>query len=443
MEKTSLTIFLVRFLAYISLFLKYFCFYFFKLIKSWWWLILPFILKRPFQKLYLWHLRENWFNKKVKYVLLEIKLPKEIERPFKAAEEMMAGIHAIHDVFDWREVWLEGKFQLSLSFEIVSDGGDIHFYIWTPTAYRDLVESNIYAQYPDVEIEEVEDYTKKIPHNIPNENWDLFGFDEVTTKPNPYPIKTYKYFEEHQEIKGEKRVDPLAGFLEGMSTLKPGEYLWYQIWVKPIREEIPWRKEGLEIVNKLVKRPGPPKSKSIVSKVADLLFHGIPPEAGEEKKEGESTFISFPEMTLTPREREIVKQIEEKIAKFGYESLVRFLYLGKKDVFFKAKARIPFGFFKEISWEDLNGLKPNTKTMPKVHSSFMEKRRVYWKKRRLFRAYVKRLPTLYPRPGGTYVLNTEELATLYHFPGKTVAPAPTIKRIESKRREPPPILPRE
>lgn len=441
MEKFSISILFLKSFSWLRLILWYFFFYLWKIIKGWWWLIFTLLLIKPFKYLYLWFIRERWFRTKVKYILLEIKLPKEIERPLKAMEEVMAGIHAIHDVFDWREVWLEGKFQLSLSFEIVSDGGDIHFYIRTPEAYRDLIESNIYAQYPDVEISQVEDYTKKIPQNIPNENWDVFGFDEVTTKPNPYPIKTYKYFEEHQEVKEEKRVDPLAGFLEGMATLRPGEYLWYQILAKPIREEIPWRKEGLEIVNKLVKRPEPKKPKSILASVIDLLVYGKPPE-GKEKEKKEMTVLSFPEMTLTTREREIVQKIEEKIAKFGYECLVRFLYLGKKDVFFKAKARIPFGFFKEISWEDLNGLKPNSKTIPKVHSSFMEKRRVYWRKRRLFRAYIRRLPTLYPRSGGTYVFNTEELATLYHFPGKAVAPAPTLKRIESKRREPPPILKR-
>ncbi len=433
---------IVTIFQYLIFSLRYIAFYTVKIIKGWWWLIFTLLLIKPFIYLYLFYIEEKWFAKKVKYILLEIKLPKEIEKPLKAMEEVMAGLHAIHDVFDRREVWMEGKFLLSISFEIVSDGGDIHFYIWAPEVYRDLVESNIYAQYPDVEISKVDDYTKRIPHNIPNGEWDLFGFDQITTKSNPYPIKTYKQFEEVIQTKEEKRIDPLSGFLEAMATLKPGEYLWYQIIAKPIREEIPWRKQGLALVDKLVKRPGPAKQKSIIGSVSDLLLKGKPPETAKEE-EKENIFVSFPEMMLTPGEREIVKGIEDKIAKFGYECVVRFLYLGKKPAFFKPHARMPFGFFKEVSSESMNGLKPWSKTIPKVHNSFLEKRRVYRRKRKLFKAYCRRIPTLWPRKIGTYVFNTEELVTLFHFPGKTVAPAPTIRRIESKKREPPSILPKE
>ena len=40
----------------------------------------------------------------------------------------------------------------------------------------------------------------------------------------------------------------------------------------------------------------------------------------------------------------------------------------------------------------------------------------------------------------TYVLNTEELATLWHFPGQ-ILKVPTLERIESKEASPPPNLP--
>ena len=40
----------------------------------------------------------------------------------------------------------------------------------------------------------------------------------------------------------------------------------------------------------------------------------------------------------------------------------------------------------------------------------------------------------------TFVLNTEELATMWHFPGQ-ILKVPTLERIESKEASPPPNLP--
>ena len=148
--------------------------------------------------------------------------------------------------------------------EIVSIGGEIHFYIRTPEQFRGIIESNIYSQYPEAEIFEVPDYTKNVPQDIPNKEWDLWGTDEINTKPNPYPIKTYKKFETEIQPVEEKRLDPLAGLLEGMATLGPGEQMWIQIVAKPIREEIDWIKEGKKIRDKLARRPEKPKPKPMI-----------------------------------------------------------------------------------------------------------------------------------------------------------------------------------
>jgi len=412
-----------------------------QIFKVWWWIFPPLLLWRPFLYLYRYWRQECW-DATIKRVVLEIKIPKEVLKPIRAMEHVFAGFHAIHDVMTWREIWIEGMFQLSFALEIVSIDGEVHFYIRVPEIYRKIIESNIYSQYPEAEISEVEDYTKNIPQDIPNKDWDLFGTDFENTKPDPYPIKTYLKFETERETKEEKRIDPLSGLLEGMATLGPGEQFWVQIVVKPILEEKPWVKQGLEIRDKLVRRPGKPIQKPMILEAADILITGTPPGgAPAEEKE----FIP-PEMKLTPGEREIVQAIEEKISKFGYDCCIRYIYLGKRDVFFKPRARPPFGFFKEVSTANLGGLKPEKTRFTKVKSVpfwFLDARRLYLRKRRLFRYYCKRWFPLFPRPGGTYVLNTEELATLYHFPGRIVAPAPAVPRIEAKKGEAPPGLPIE
>ncbi|MCX6764105.1 MAG: hypothetical protein NTU58_00120 [Candidatus Nealsonbacteria bacterium] len=411
------------------------------ILKNWWWLILPFLLYRHFVFYWHWYKAEKW-DATVKKTILEIKIPKEIIKPIKAMEQVFSGFHGLHDVFDWREKWWNGEFMHSISFEIASLEGKTHFFIRAPEKFRTVIESNIYAQYPEAEISAVDDYTKSIPQNIPNKDWDLFGFDMEFTKKSCYPLITYRYFEESKELVEEKRLDPLAGLLDGMSTLGPGEQMWLQIVAKPVlNKEEPWQTEGKAIVNELVHRKAQKTVwKSIPSQVAGVYITGLPPSDEGEKMEEET--IIPPEMKLTPGERDIVKAIEDKIAKFGFVTFIRFLYLAKKDVFFKPKARIPYGYFKSVSSEYLIVLKPLKKTMHKVHW-LLKKSRTYVLKRVLFRRYSRRFSTYFPKSGGTYVLNTEELATLYHFPGWRVAPAPFVPRIEAKKGEAPAELPIE
>jgi len=405
------------------------------IVIAWWWLPLPFIFFNLLKFYYLFWIRTKW-DAKIERILLEIKIPREVTRPIKAMEYVFAGLHGIHDVPNWREKWIEGQFQLSFSFEIVSLGGEPHFFIRTPAIFRKHVESSIYAQYPEAEIFQVDDYVKNVPQDIPKSGWDLWGCDFITTKENCYPIKTYRQFELETEAIEEKRVDPLSQLLEGMTILQPGEQIWIQIVAKPVIDEIPWIKQGKEIVDRLVRRPIPKLPRPIIQEAGEILIFGPQPAVPAEKE------VIPPEMKLTPGEREIVKAIEEKIGKFGFESNIRFIYLGKEDVFFKPNVRIVMGFFKTVSTLNLNGFRPLRNTITKI-MWFLRNRRLYLRKRRIFRYYQKRWSPFFPRPGGTFVLNTEELATLFHFPGKMVAPAPTMARIEAKKREPPPGLPIE
>jgi hypothetical protein len=409
---------------------------FWEFIKTWWWLILPFILFPPFKTYYLFWMQSKW-DARQERVLLEIKVPKEIIKPIKAMEYVIAGIHAIHDKPNFREKWLEGQFQLSIAFEIVSIDGQPRFFIRVPRKWQRQIESNIYAQYPEAEISEAEDYTKKVPQDLPNKDWNMWGADLITTREDPYPIRTYTKFEIEREVKEEKRVDPLAGLLEAMAALKTGEQIWVQIVARPIIDEVPWVAQGRKLVDKLVRRPLPTAPRPILQEAAETVIFGPRQPAPVERE------IIPPEMKLTPGEREIVTAIEEKISKFGFVSNVRFIYLARQDVFFPSSSiRMAMGFFRALSTLNLNGFRPNKRTFTKIQW-VLRRRRLYLRKRRLFRYYQRRWPTYFPRPGGTYILNSEELATLYHFPSRLVAPAPAIPRVEAKKGEPPPELPIE
>src|SRR5690606_34574244 len=150
------------------------------------------------------------------------------------------------DAFE--KYWL-GKFNPSFSFEIVSIDGYVQYFIQTPKKYRDLVESAIYSQYPEAEISEVPDYTKNVPKNYPDPEWDAFGTEYVLKKNEAYPIRTYTEFEDKSSEEFMFK-DPISAILELMGSLKHGEQLWFQIRLTPTDEE--WQKKGEDVVNKML-----------------------------------------------------------------------------------------------------------------------------------------------------------------------------------------------
>lgn len=395
-----------------------------------------------------------------KSVLLEIKMPPDVLKPVRAMEQAFSAIWSNdYDPPDWWEKWFEGKTLLTVQLEMISEGGDPHFYIRCHESRRDAIESSIYAEYPDAEISLVDDYTTHVPQNIPNKEWDLWGTDYILNKEEVYPILTYtKFFEESEAVKEEKRIDPIATLLEGMIKLKPGEHLWIQIAVKPITssknpmEGHDFLKQGRVIADKLAKRPEKAKARSILQEAADELIFGIMPGSKVEEKQ-----LFPPEMKLTPGEKDIVQGVENKIAKRCFDSYVRFIYLAKRDVYFGGAKAIPFGFFNQFATENLNQLRPWPKTLTKIKKyiivlgipipifELFRARRTFVKKRRLFYRYIKRFPPTFPRPAdkGVFILNTEELATIFHFPGRTVAPSSSVPRVGAKRSGAPADLPLE
>lgn len=416
------------------------------IVKNWWWVPLPFLLWRPFLFLWLSMKRESWASKQ-KMIMLEIKTPKDVLEPIKAMEEVFSALWgALYSPPDPWEKWMEGECSFSYSFEIASIGGNIHFFIRIPDAARDAVESAIYSQYPEAEIFLADDYTKFVPRDIPNKEWDFYGTAYKMMKDDIYPIKTYsKFFEEKPDIiKEEKRIDPLSTLIEGMTKIKPGEQLWLQIVALPItNKEDNYVDRGKVFIDKMLnKTKEKPRVKSIVQEGLEGLLFGVPEKKKEEKAEKFQ-----PETMLSSGEKQLISAVENKTSKNAFASTIRFLYLGKKDVFFKAQIKLIFTFFSQFSASNLNGLVPLASSKTKVKKSwlfplnYLIPRRIYVKKRKVFRNYIKRLTPYFPNPGGTFVLDTEELATLFHFPSKTMSPTPSVFRVEAKKGEPPSELP--
>lgn len=421
------------------------------IIKAWWWLPIPFILWPQFKFYWLWWKNDLWYGKKIKPILLEIKIPKEVLKPIRAMEMVMGGLwQCLFAPPNWWEKWIDGEFQLGFTLEIVSIDGEAHFYIRLPEHARAPVEAVIYSQYPEAEISLAEDYAKKVPQSIPNNKWNMWGTDYRFLKKDAYPIKTYKDFETEHEAKEEKRIDPLSILLEAMAKLKRGEQIWVQIKITPItNEERPWLDEAKKIRDELARRISKPKQrKSILLEAIEFLLTGVMPE----ESKSETKELLPPEMKLTPGERETITKVEEKMAKPAFATSIRWIYLGEREVYYQPNLRLPMVYFSSFSTSNCNSIVPwggkegTITKIPKVWwiiPNFFVTRKLYLRKRQLFRRYVARVSPKFPKSGGTFVMNVEELATIYHFPGKTSASAPSFERIESKKGEAPPGLPTE
>ncbi|OHA69219.1 MAG: hypothetical protein A3B24_00355 [Candidatus Wildermuthbacteria bacterium RIFCSPLOWO2_01_FULL_48_16] len=416
-------------------------------VLTWWWLFLPVMLLGLFKHFWLWWRIDKFLSEK-RWQVLEIRVPGEIDNPFRRMESVFAGIWQIKIGKNKKEKWFEGKIQIGMSCDIVSIEGRVHFYVRFEQDDRSLIETSIYAQFPNAEITEVEDYAKQLPADIPNKEWDFWASSYKLNRPDPYPIKTYKLFFEEQAGTAEdepKRVDPLGQLLEGMAKLGPGEQMWVQIMISPVDDEAPHVKEGEGIVAKVVRRPDKTKQKGAledVGAVMGALATGqAPAEAAPEKEE-----LLPPEMRITPGERVVVAAIEEKIGKMAFACDIRSAYIAKRDVFSGAMKAIPMSYFNQFSTINLNAISVRSATWTKVKtifSWFLDERRLYLRKRRHYRYYRWRFGDYFPRSMGTFALNIEELASIFHFPGRLTAPSAALPRVEAKKGEAPSVLPTE
>lgn len=411
------------------------------------WLILLYI--PLIGALQLWVLlRQIKFLGKFKWIFLAVAIPRGNEQTPKAVEQIFAQLAGTHKTPDLEEAYVNGYRQRWFSFEIVSLEGYIQFIIGTEVKRRDLVEAAIYAQYPDAEITEVEDYTKGFPSRFPNPEYQCFGSEIVLTNKNwVFPIRTYAEFE-HSAAE-EIFKDPMAALLEALSRMGKGEHLWLHILVRPVATA-EWQPKSLAEVKKLIGAPaeaeeGLPKPLALpvtlaqgVIKLAEYILFTLlvkePPTKEEREKEKPRSEMLF----LSPGEKESVEKVEKKAGKIGFATKIRYVYIAKHEVYNRNRVvHALIGAFKQFNDELGNGLKPETKrTITKAHFFFKEPRENR-RRNKLVRSFKSR-----SRWAGMYeyILNIEELASLWHFPAPAVK-APLVSKTEAKHAEPPMGLP--
>lgn len=381
---------------------------------------MPLGLGFIFWQLWLNYIRQYWIASQ-EWILLEIKMPREISKSPAAMEVVLTALHQTSDG-NLIDKFIKGRVRSWFSLELVSTGGTLHFYIRAQKNFKNLIEAQIYSQYPQVEVHEVDDYVREIPYDPTKADWELWAAELKFLKEDAYPIKTYVDYGLDKDPKEEFKIDPMLPMIEMLGSLGPSEHAWVQWLVVATRDRFNkpgtwfgkqnWRKEAEKLVDKLTEK---------------------------EKSKNDAGIITG-EFKLTTWQRDIVKAVERGISKLAFDTGIRLVYTAPKDIFSKAVVAGIGSSVKQYNSEHLNGFKPLRSTSFDYPWQDPTGKRLTKLKRKMFRAYCDRGYFFAPYHLKPMVLNTEELATMYHFPGQ-VAETPTLDRIGSKRAEPPANLP--
>lgn len=404
------------------------------------------LIAHVFEEFFLEY-RQELYKHNWKWVLLAIDTPALNVQTPKAVEQFffhLAG--AFNDPGIGEKFW-HGYKQRWFSFEIISIEGYIQFLIRTEETYRDLIEAAIYAQYPDIDITEVEDYVTSVPDKFPSAEFDMWAADFSLANDDAYPIRTYREFE-HAISKDTVLKDPMGAFLESFTRIGPGEQMWFQILIEPISNS--WKEHAIEKINELIGAESHGHGHAgagsklvdamtsapfkFLEQVGDQVFAREAGEShGADEHAGPMNNLNF----LTPGQKLLVEAMEKKISMLGFKTKMRGLYLGRKEVFRPSRGVSALvGALHQYNIPTANSIVP--KFTSGAHY-FFSNYRSNARKTLLMKAYKKRKIGTGANP---CVLNVEELATIWHFPMSHVK-TPALQKSKTKNAEPPMGLPVE
>ena len=297
------------------------------------------------------------------------------------------------------KAWLTGRHD-HFSFEIVASHNKIAFYVVAPHHNVRYIEQQIQAYYPESIIEEVEDY------NLFGMNSQIAAACLRTTKSFLFPIKTYQKME----------VDPLNSLINTLSKLGKDESLAVQYLVRSARPS--WHKKVRRVVAKIHQKNSVVqgvKAGSSLALISDIFVKG-----SNSKKDATSAFSP---KKLSAIEEEMVKTIEEKNLKTGLDVNIRIIASAKtKEDAGRYLENIASTFAEYNNFSYGNNFSRANKKLPdRLVQDF------------IYRHFAERY---------SFLLNSEELASIFHFPLKSTE-TPNILWLSSKIAPAPANMPSE
>ena len=401
------------------------------------------------------HYAQQDFISGIEFVVLEVIPPRDVERSPKAMELFIANALYHFSNKGGREEFWQGAVWLWFSLEIVSIEGQVHFYIRTPSRIKTLIETQMYAQYPQAQVKEVEDYTLAVEDVSENSEWKAWGCEFGLLKHEAYPIKTYVDYGLDKDPKEEYKVDPISPLIEFFGSLQKGEQAWLQIVVTPSKKK--YRTPGTWF-----------GTHNWVAEAERELYRFMRPYTSTRESADEPGHYGT-EIRVPAHLDKVVKAMSAKTNKLGFDTGIRLMYVAKREAFNMNNRRNIRMILRQYIAPDANGpdrinsaqgdafnsqifgLSPDQVAVlanrllhdyrerdffhPPLRHNIYHDHLIPWP----FSLITKRIYLPYWHHK-TFVLNTEEIATLWHFPGQ-ILKVPTLERIESKEASPPTNLP--
>lgn len=282
--------------------------------------------------------------------------------------------------------------QRHLAFEIIAREGLVYYYAVVPTVLTDVVKQAVAAAYPSARLEEVTE------HNVFSQVGKMSGTigGEFTLKKEyEYPIATYM----------ESKRDASRALLNAISSATREDGVGVQLLIRPARAG--WTKSSIFKADQIMKNKGVKKGGigSLIAPKDIMEALWKPPEKSDVKPEDKQ---------LNAVEQATIEAIQEKTRYPGFEVLIRVVVSSNTASRAQALMQNIVAAFALFDSPSFNGFKFNaSKDLEELTTAF------------IFR--------FFPPEVSRNILNTVELATVFHLPDQNSIPTTKVGRQLSKQ----------
>lgn len=299
--------------------------------------------------------------------------------------------------------------QRHISFEIVAHNGLIKYYAIVPGTLTEVVRQAITAAYPTARLEEVAD-----PNFFSREGkiGAVAGGELRLKNDYFYPVATYE----------DTKRDASLAIINAMSVAKQGDGVGLQIMIRPT--DGGWTKKALDRVQNI--KDG---KKSFSGNFLGRLIGGIgnlvgdlakalwePPDMHDPYKEGAKS--------LTALQQEEIQKIEDKTKYPGFEALIRVVASAST----KARSELLLNGVVSV-FSQFDSQQSNSFRYDMMNRSD-----------ELARDYILRM---FPQERRDLVLNSVELASIFHLPSQNAIPTSQVERQLTKQVDGPAKVPED